>query len=159
MKPYEGEIAPLPGYLVNTAIDGVPDGYPEPTKIECRVQGGSVDMVNGLAAAGREISATTRLSVLGWLAVSVSDGVLPDKTFVVLTDATGHRRFWRTRTSSRPDVASAFHRPALVGAGFNATIDTGAVQGKYVLGLAREYGGGIQQCSDINVAITIGEGQ
>ena len=169
MKPYQGEIVPLPGYLVDTTIGGIPGGYPEPALIDCRIQGAALDMVNGVrvpldmvngvVAAGHELVSMSRLSVLGWLAASASDGILADKTFVVLTDALGNRRFWRTRTMPRPDVADAFHRPALVVAGFSATIDVAALRGKYVLSLAREYGGGVQQCKDIEVPITIGEGQ
>jgi hypothetical protein len=96
------------------------------------------------------------MNVLGWLAANASQGVLSDKTYVVLTDATGNRRFWLVRNSPRPDVATAFRHPILIDAGFSATIDLGNLRGRHELSLAWEHGGALQQCSDIAVVVSIG---
>ena len=85
---------------------------------------------------------------------------MADKTFVVLTDALGNRRFLAHAHYAAPRRGGMrFIALQLVVAGFSATIDVAALRGKYVLSLAREYGGGVQQCKDNEVPTTIGEGQ
>ncbi|MFZ2209329.1 MAG: hypothetical protein WAV22_11745 [Porticoccaceae bacterium] len=121
---------------------------------------GAIDMVNGIRASPRSnapksIAASTLLEIRGWLAVSAATGVVPDATYVVLTDAQGKHSFLRTRVSPRPDVGAHFKLPSLVQAGYITSADVSSLEGQYTLGLAMKRANHLAICPRFRVPISI----
>ena len=129
------------------------EGYIEMPPVSCD---GSIDMVNGISPAPQQTQASGVLSVGGWLAVSAKKGIVPDDIFVTLKTPGGAIRYIKTRRGSRPDVNRAFQQPALGDTGYSTTVDISALNGEYLLGLARAYKGKLERCSQFNLPVKIG---
>ncbi len=97
---------------------------------------GSIDIING-DLAPRQFSATSLLSVKGWLAISTEKSLLPESAMLVLSDASGPRYLISTKKTPRPDVGAAFKDSHLDASGFDSTnADTSPLEGDYTLSLA-----------------------
>ena len=103
-----------------------------PAQVKCE---GYIDLANG-ASATPTIEATGALNIRGWLAFSTERNLLPDQTFLTLTDADGKRLFVKTHRVNRPDVGDYFHHPELSDAGYEANIDLSGLRGRFTLGVA-----------------------
>jgi hypothetical protein len=153
MKAYRGEmVSPLPENFFDNMIYSVPEGYAEAKSSGCD---GSIDVVNGRSPAPQKVSGF--LSVEGWLAVSAKTGIVPDDIFVTLKNQSGITRYIETRRTPRNDVKVFFQQPAMPDVGYSTTIDVTALNGEYVLGLARGYKGELEQCQQFNIPLIIGE--
>jgi hypothetical protein len=120
---------------------------------ECQ---GSIDSVTHLSTTAR-LTAFGLLQVDGWLAVSMGKGqILADATYVVLTDAQGHRTYLRTHLLPRPDVGAYFKSPVLGNAGFSTRGDISGFKGNFSLGLAFRSAGESKICPQFNIPISIG---
>jgi hypothetical protein len=116
---------------------------------------GSIDLANGVAALPK-IVATGTLNVRGWLAFSTTQNLLPDQTFLTLTDAQGKRLFVTTHEDTRPDVAAVFHHPELSAAGYDALINLSGLKGAYTLGMAGLFQSQLFTCSQFAIPLDIG---
>lgn len=139
-----------------TTFDGVEDKFSN-LKVATAVQcDGAIDAINGASFVPREYSASSLLSINGWLATSVEKGTLPDAVYVTLTNEQGKYIFIRTRHIPRPDVADFFKKTTLNESGFGAIADIAAMgRGQYTLGIAVEESGRVEVCPKINVPIKI----
>jgi hypothetical protein len=122
------------------------------TEVACE---GSIDLANGVAARPK-IVANGTLHVRGWLAFSTKQNLLPDQTFLTLTDAQGKRLFVMTHEDTRPDVAAFFHHPELSAVGYDALIDLSGLKGAYTLGMAGLYQSHLFTCSQFAIPLDIG---
>lgn len=112
---------------------------------------GNIDGVNGVSPAPAQFSASRLLSVHGWLAKSVDQGVLPDSVLLVLSDNKGKNIFFNTRPTPRPDVGAHFKKPTLDSAGYTSTFDVSSIGGDYTLGLAFTERGHIKLCPQFKI--------
>jgi hypothetical protein len=115
---------------------------------------GSIDAVNGVSPVPKP-SLRGFMSVRGWLAKSVEDGIVGDSVLVVLRDSAGGYRFLSTKKAMRPDVGAHFKKPVLDHTGFVSTADLGAISGDYILGLAYMDGDQVGVCSTFNIPIRV----
>ena len=97
------------------------------------------------------IDSTGVLEVDGWLAVSASEGVLPDAALVVLEDGNGTRRLFETRRTRHPWVGNKFGKPGMAMAGFTTVVDVSGMTGDYTLGLALLTGDRIRVCPQLKL--------
>ena len=140
---------------LNQAVDMGQDGQSFPTDA-CDAGIDRVNHQSRYAPPGFKDLRVARLLVVdGWLAASATAGVLPEATYVVLTDPQGKRRFFTTSIHPRSDVARFFGIPTLDRAGFLMTADTSGLSGRYELGLARKASGSVQVCSQFQTPIEI----
>jgi hypothetical protein len=97
---------------------------------------GSIDFVNGVSPAPQSIRATSLLNIHGWLAASVNLAEVPEKVYLVLSNAEGRRYFVDTKRTQRPDVGAHFKEPALNLSGYASKTRVSNLIGDYKLGLA-----------------------
>ncbi|MHB1036357.1 MAG: hypothetical protein ACYC35_02935 [Pirellulales bacterium] len=117
---------------------------------------GVIDFVNGSRLGASRIRVSRVLSVRGWLAVSVKDGVAADAVFVTLTREQGNGTYYiRARSTPRLDVNQQFGQPDMADVGFEVTADVSGMEGNFVLGLARTYKGRRESCQQCRLPILI----
>lgn len=116
---------------------------------------GSIDVVNGVRGYPSRITASNFLDIRGWLAAAASTGTVPDSVYVVFTDVHGNRRFLKTRSSPRPDVAAYFKQPALSEAGYITHADISSLNGDYTVGLAMKRGRQLAICPRFKIPASI----
>lgn len=133
--------------------DSMPKGYAKAKPVNCD---GSIDSVYGESSDPQERKTFKLLSVDGWLAVSTKDGIAPDDIFVTLKKPSGITKYIKTIRTPRDDVKVYFKHPAMPDVGYRTTADVTALNGEYVLGMARGYKGKLEQCSQFNIPVTIG---
>ena len=97
---------------------------------------GSIDVANGISPIPDSISATSRLNINGWLAASVSLAEVPEKVYLVLSNAEGRRYFIDAKRTQRLDVGAYFNKPAMNLSGYEAKANVSNLIGSYHLGLA-----------------------
>jgi hypothetical protein len=114
---------------------------------------GSIDFVNGVSPAPQSIRATSLLNIHGWLVASVDLIELPDKVYLVLSDAKGKRYFIDTKRTQRPDVGAHFKEPALNLSGYASKTSVSNLVGDYKLGLAYLKDNEILICPQFNIPI------
>lgn len=154
LKAYQGEMAAnLPANLFDSMIDSMPEGYAVAGSSRCDC---SIDAVNSVSPP-EKVKTSSLLSVEGWLAVSAKDGVAPDDMFVTLKNRKGVIKYIKTRRTPRNDVKVYFKQPGMQDVGFSTYADVTALNGEYVLGLARGYKGRLVQCVEGNIPVKIGE--
>lgn len=117
---------------------------------------GSIDMINGVNPLP-EIQLHRLMSVSGWLASSVSEGVPSEAVYIMLSDKTGKNTFVKAKVKSRIDVANAFKQPNLEYAGYSVEFDTEALQGVYSLRLAMKRNGRVEVCPEYLISATIND--
>ncbi len=107
---------------------------------------GGIDAVNGVSPPPAAFAASGILNVHGWMAKSVSPGIVPESVLLVLSDDQGRQHFFNTRKTPRPDVGIHFKDPVLAAAGYVSKIDVRSLDGEYTLGLAYREGEHIRLC-------------
>jgi hypothetical protein len=122
----------------------------EPTKCIA-----NIDRINGAPVSRDSAIAADNLSIGGWMVISPSEGIAPDKVFVTLKQENGVTERVGATKISRPDISAHFNNPNLDNAGFLANVDTSSLKGNVTLGLAREYAGKVQECSGFAVSIEV----
>ncbi|WP_141218256.1 hypothetical protein [Bordetella genomosp. 11] len=132
-------------------VFSVPENISTNEYAECD---GGIDTVNGVAPqAGQNLGPLGWLDLKGWLAESSARGIVPQEKLVVLTDSTGRRSFFQTRSVTRPDVGAYFHKPQLSAAGYAAMIDMTGVADKYTIGLAYIKKNVLRICSGVRISV------
>jgi hypothetical protein len=116
---------------------------------------GSIDTIDDSAAAS-EVTVGALVSVVGWMAVSVEKGVLPDAVYVTLTNQDGQVVYVKARRAARTDVAAHFNQPKLRESGFVAIFPSSRMRGNLILGLAREREGRIELCRNFRILLRRG---
>lgn len=106
----------------------------------------AVDAVNGVSPPPAAFAASGILNVHGWMAKSVSPGIVPESVLLVLSEGQGRQHFFKTRRTPRPDVGVHFKDPALAAAGYATKVDVRSLDGEYTLGLAYREGDQIRLC-------------
>ncbi|PIJ81519.1 hypothetical protein BLD46_12720 [Erwinia sp. OLMTSP26] len=119
-------------------LQGLAKPQPENFKKTTFIQqcNGHIDTANGAPPSSGLIQTSTLLNVQGWLVTSVTPAQLPDKVYVMLSDADGKRYLFNTQRMSRPDVGAYFKQPLLDSSGYVLTADVSKLNGDYRLGLA-----------------------
>ena len=118
---------------------------------------GGIDTINGASPVPATVHSAKLLSLDGWQAVAVKDGIVPDEVYVTLTDAQGKSIYLKTHKTPRNDVKQYFHQPDMPDVGYATEADVSTLKGQYTLGLARSYKGVLQQCKAPKVPASIGE--
>ena len=116
---------------------------------------GNIDKVNEVTPFPQNVKVNSFLRVNGWLVSSVENGILPDKTFVVLTDKNNNHTFINTARAIRPDVAVYFNKAELGDAGYSVLADVSSLKGDYTMELAGSNAGKTIICSNIKINVTI----
>ncbi|MBI1906843.1 MAG: hypothetical protein HYS20_11505 [Rhodocyclales bacterium] len=118
---------------------------------------GSIDAVDAISPAPAHAAVSSMLRANGWVFAQDEAGrhVVPDATYLVLTDGDGTRTFFDTRSVVRPDLLPAFKSPGLEHAGYATTIDVSERSGRYTLGLAHQLAGKITICPEFSIPTTI----
>ena len=114
---------------------------------------GYIDYVNGMAPAPLEFNASKRLSINGWLALSIEKGLLPESVKVVLMGQNGQIYLIQTKKVPRPDVGRYHKNNQLDYSGYSVNADTSMLHGVYKLGLAVESGGNLKICQRFDIAV------
>lgn len=115
---------------------------------------GAIDVLNGASPATKS-SVSKLITVSGWLAKSVDDGVVGDSVIVVLRDSLGEYRLLSTKRIMRPDVSAYFKKSTLESSGFVSKIDVSSIGGDYFLGLAYTEGDKVRVCPRFNIPINV----
>jgi len=105
---------------------------------ECQ---GNIDFVGELPEKSHNIIAVT-----GWTAISGQNGTLPEKVYVTLTKNNSKPILLEALQVHRPDVNAHFSVPDLIDFGFSRIINTSALVGEYVVGVARLNQGHLESC-------------
>jgi hypothetical protein len=116
---------------------------------------GSIESVNGIAPRFGIPTIGNSLSIKGWLAVSGKDGIVPDHTYVTLTDENGKIIYIQTHSIARDDIRGHFNQPSMPDAGYAAIVDVSSLNGRYTLGLARTHKENTQTCQQFSWPIQI----
>ena len=152
------ETAPPVNLSSITKFDGFEDKFPG-LKLAAAAQcGGVIDVINGASFVPREYSASSLLSISGWLTTSIDKGTLPDAVYVTLTDKQGRYIYIKTRRIPRPDVGDYFKKTTLNESGYSTIADISAIKkGDYTLGIAVEELGRIKICTNFSIPFKITE--
>ena len=129
--------------------------YAAPKFINCGANQAIDSINNSVNGVLSNTTAIGLLSVRGWLAASISEGVLADASFVTMTDTKGVTQYLTTHSIPRRDINKAYRQPTLADIGFNSTVDVTGLNGNYTLGLARAYRGQLERCTEYNIPVTI----
>lgn len=152
LKAYRSEsVSTLPENFFDDMIDSIPKGYVEAGPSNCD---GSIDVVNGVLIP-QKIKVSGIFSIEGWLASSAKSGIAPDDIFVTLKNQKGIIKYIETRRTPRNDVKIYFQQPTMPDIGFSTTFDVTALNGEYILGLARGYKGKLVQCQQFSIPVII----
>lgn len=104
---------------------------------------------------GSFVSITNLLSIVGWTAISTTEGTAPEIVYIVLTDKTGKAIYIQSQKDNRPDVATHFDKPGLSNTGYRAIFDVTSLEGIYTLGIARVSQGVLEHCNNFANTIEI----
>lgn len=118
---------------------------------------GSIDFVNGTSPAPQSIAATGFLDISGWLAASVDRADVPDRVYLVLSNAEGKRYLIDTKRTQRPDVGGYYNKAELNYSGYAATANVSKLFGQYHLGLAYLKGTEIIVCPQFNLTVKLNQ--
>lgn len=146
----------IPHSKDSSLFDELSDKKPIVRSVESVICEGSIDAINGISPPPSRLINIDALTVEGWMTVSGVRGLVPNDTYITLSDPTGKVFYARTRKRPRPDVAKAFHREGLFGlpdTGFISDIDLSKFHGKYALGLSRVYRGRLENCQNFSIRI------
>jgi hypothetical protein len=116
---------------------------------------GNIDTVNGQSSGAPNLFASQFVTVNGWLASSIEKGTLADEVYIVLSDATGNRKYIATNERLRPDVAASLKRPTLLKAGYGTVANVSGMKGKYTLGIAFKQENQIKICPQLQIPIML----
>jgi len=117
---------------------------------------GFIDTINKQRIEpGSFVSITRLLSIVGWTAVSTTDGTAPEKVYIVLTDKTGQTIYIPAKKDNRLDVAAHFNKPSLSNTGYRAIFDVRNLDGIYTLRIARINQGVLEHCNNFANTIEI----
>jgi len=116
---------------------------------------GSIESVNGISPRLGIPTIGNALSIKGWLAISGKYGIVPEHSYVTLTDANGKIIYVTTHGTPREDIRGHFNQPTMPDAGYAAIVDVSSLSGPYTLGLARTYQGNTQTCGQFNLPVRI----
>lgn len=106
----------------------------------------TLDVVNGLAATGTSVRASANaISLDGWGAVSLDEGIAADALLVVLRDGNGVTYRLATTISARNDVKKFLGKPAMGDIGYHAQGEH-LPPGRYDMELYRSYRGNFARC-------------
>ena len=97
---------------------------------------GNIDSVNGTSPVPKLFSTTNILNTEGWLATSVSEGLVPDSVLVVLRDENGTNTFIQAQRKAHVWAGNRFKKPAMAMSGYTTTADVSRISGSCSLGLA-----------------------
>jgi hypothetical protein len=87
------------------------------------------------------------IAVKGWTTVDGEKGIVPELSYVQLTDLRSKETHYFEATATyRPDVNAHFGRPDMKHTGFSRLISLPSLGGQYVVGLARIKGGKAEIC-------------
>lgn len=119
---------------------------------------GHIDFVNGISPASQSsVRTNLLLAARGWLVASVKAADVPDRVYLVLSNADGKRYLFNAEPTHRPDVGSHFKNPALNYSGFSAIVNVSKLFGQYHLGLAYEKDNKILVCPQFSIPIAINQ--
>ena len=119
---------------------------------------GVIDSVNGASPASQSSVRTNLLvAVKGWLAASVKVADVPDRVYLVLSNAEGKRYLFDAVRTQRIDVGSHFKNPALNYSGYVAAANVSKLFGQYHLGLAYGKDNKILVCPQFSIPIEINQ--
>jgi hypothetical protein len=76
---------------------------------------------------------TDIVPIRGWAAPSVTQGIAPDETWVVLTGDNGDKHFYRSKIQSRKDVNLYLQHSEMADIGFNANLDISGITGRQTI--------------------------
>lgn len=116
---------------------------------------GVVDSINGVSPAPNSISATSLLTIHGWLVASLELSEVPDKVYLVLSNTEGKRYFIDAMRTQRPDVGAYFKKPSLSLSGYAAIANVTNLAGQYHLGLAYLKDNEIHVCPQFNILVKL----
>ena len=117
---------------------------------------GFIDLVNGASLASQSLVRTNfLLTARGWLVASVENADVPDRVYLVLSNADGKRYLFDAKRTQRPDVGARFKNPALNYSGYEAIAIVSKLSGKYHLGLAYEKDNKILVCPQFSIPIEL----
>ncbi|WP_166224525.1 hypothetical protein [Pseudomonas atagonensis] len=111
---------------------------------------GSIESANGTSLGGF-FSASTVLRVDGWITPSITNGLLADEVFVVLTDDGGKDLLLPAKRVYRRDVGEYLASKKLENAGYSTIADVSGLAGNYRLSIAYEYTGKLVRCSNLEI--------
>lgn len=116
---------------------------------------GSIDFINDVPVADMSHKPLRSLSVKGWLANSVTGGILYDQTYIALTDSSQRTVYFDSRNLNRGDLVGLFGHASLQKAGYQAILATAGMKGDYTVSLAGLKGMNLLLCRNIRVHVTI----
>ncbi|WP_186090870.1 hypothetical protein [Burkholderia gladioli] len=93
------------------------------------------------------------LSAEGWLVAQPQTMRPPERTYLSLTDASGHVRYAPTRAMPRLDVQDMIGAGPLPDLGYTAYLDPAGLHGRQTLGVAYASEGELVSCSNTRVAL------
>ncbi|MET3118489.1 hypothetical protein AAKU64_002722 [Undibacterium sp. GrIS 1.8] len=134
------------------------DVFQRPEVNTAEICQGSIDEVNGVAPAPENFSASKKLTVNGWIALSVEKGILAEDVYIVLTDMKGIPLYIRAQVNPRPDLGNYFRNPKLSDAGYIIDADIAKLNGRYDLGLAIKQDGKMKMCRQFRIPVKIMNG-
>ncbi|STX50450.1 Uncharacterised protein [Legionella busanensis] len=124
--------------------------YTISTALKCE---GSIDFINGMNLTHQPLVVRNLLTVKGWLTQSTEQSLLPQSTFLVLSN-TRETIFIKTHKMLRIDVGNYYKNRALDNSGYASFADVTKISGTYTLGLAFLEKDQIKICSKFNTLIT-----
>lgn len=130
---------------------------PKEKQVDLNTCSGSIDLVNGAQATPAITSGGNWLLVEGWLAKSVSEGMLPDSTWLIFTNAEGISTYFQAHAKPRPDVAAYFKQPGLAMVGYTVAADVSGMSGEYSLGLGYIDGDRLLICPQPRIKVVLGK--
>ncbi|HXI91795.1 MAG TPA: hypothetical protein VNO24_17415 [Blastocatellia bacterium] len=107
-----------------------------------------IDFVNGepLSAAITLTAEHDTLRLDGWIAPGETIASGSFETWIVLKAEDGSKKYFKAKSTARPDVAAALSRPDLQNAGFSAVLDLASVSGEQTIELLSRVDSTVHSC-------------
>jgi len=106
-----------------------------------------IDRINRQAVDKTPMTIRGALSVEGWAAMSLADGIAPDETRITLEAENGEVDTMSATLFPRGDVNQIFKRPKMGNVGFRAFANISNFDGRYTLGVRMSANGKIRNCA------------
>ncbi|WP_087628733.1 hypothetical protein [Caballeronia telluris] len=119
---------------------------PVPNEIE---PGGvcNVDAINGVERTEKpSLLSRNTFSVMGWGAVSPTEGIGNDRVFVSIRGSDGNAEMIEAKKIPRNDVNSHFKQPSMGNVGYEVVVDAADLHGRYNVGVVQKTGGRYFEC-------------
>lgn len=120
------------------------------TPVDCS---GNLDYVGKLAPENKRLAL-----VNGWVSVSPSGDVFPEKVYVTLSKKSGGPKYFEALQVNRPDVNKSFGRANELDVGYSRVFDISSLSGKYYVGITIFNKGRLESCQ-FNREISIFDGE